>query len=163
FAYGGDVYLNVGVRNRGQTACGQTKNNIKVRFNRGHFFQGKRKIDLNGLWSDKSLIREKLQWDLWRDQNAPYCDSRHVRGHNTGGYFGLFVYIEHPDKYYLERNGLNPDGNLYKAVASTEQKQASTAAYMTAYEKKTNQDGDFTDLATFVNQLNDTTEPAILG
>ena len=163
FVADGQVYLNVGVRNRGQTACGQTKNNIKVRFNHGRYLSGKRKINLNALWADKSLIREKLQWDLWRDQNQPYCQSWHVRIHNNGSYHGLFVYVENPDKFYLERNGLNPDGNLYKAIASTEQKQPDIAGYMSAYEKKTNENDDFTDLAAFVDQLNDTAEASILS
>jgi len=162
FVAGGKVFLNVGVRNRGQTACGQTKNNIKVRFNRGHYFLGKRKINLNGLWSDKSQVREKLQWDLWRDQNQPHCQSWHARVHNNGEYFGLYVYIENPDRFHLERNGLNQNGNLYKAVSSTEQKQSSISAYKSAYEKKTNEDGDFTDLANFIDQLNDTPDSTIL-
>ncbi len=163
FVSQGKVFLNVGVRNRGQTACGQTKKNIKVRFNRGHYFQGKRKINLNAMWADKSLLREKLQWDLWRNQNQPYCEAWHVRLHNNGDYHGLFVYVEHPDRFYLDRNGLNPQGNLYKAVNSTEQKQTDISGYKSAYEKKTNEDGDFTDLAAFIDQLNDTPESGILS
>ena len=162
FVHGGEVYLNVGARNRGQTACGQTKNNLKLRFNKGRYFHGKKKINLNGLWSDKSEIREKLQWDLWRDQNQPHCESYHVRVHNNGAYFGLYIYVEHPDELYLDRNGLDKTGNLYKAVASTEQKQSSITGYMSAYEKKTNEDGDYSDLKTFVDQLNDTPEANIL-
>ncbi|HVR72894.1 MAG TPA: CotH kinase family protein, partial [Planctomycetota bacterium] len=66
----------------------------------------------------------------------------------------LYGALEHPDKRFLERNRLNPDGNLYKATASREETNGT-------YEKKTNENGDMTDLRTFLTALNTTPTPQL--
>ena len=39
---------------------------MKLKFNRGRYFQGLRKINLQGLWTDKALVREHLAWEFIR-------------------------------------------------------------------------------------------------
>jgi hypothetical protein len=153
FAYRGDLYYNVGVRRRGQSVCSSTKPFLKVRFNRGREFRGRKKINLQSLWTDKALIRETLAWEAFGDVGMPTCSEFHVRLHANGRYYGLYAELEHPDQRFLERNNLNGDGNLYKAYASTEQQMPS---YQAGYEKKTNENGDFTDLADFLNTMHRT-------
>jgi hypothetical protein len=160
FAYRGTLYYNVGLRRRGQSVCGTVKPFLKVRFHRGHEFQGQRKVNLQSLWTDKALIREHMSWKLFEELSNPSCKQEFIRVHANGDYYGLFASLEHPDALWLERVGLNPDGNLYKAVASTEQQQASYAA---AYEKKTNEDGDFSDLASFLNAMHSTAAGSLVS
>src|SRR5262249_39177925 len=45
------------------------------------------------------------------------------------------------------------EGTLYKAVASTEERKAS---YVGSYEKKTNEDNDFSDITEFLNSMHAT-------
>jgi hypothetical protein len=160
FAFRGDVYYNLGVRSRGQSVCNSVKKYLKVRFNHGDFFKGVRKINLQSLWTDKSLIRERLSWDTFDSIDAPYCDHRFVRLHVNGQYYALYAELEHPDQRYLERNRLDPKGNLYKAFRSTENQQSN---YSNGYEKKTNENGDFSDLADFIDTMHATAPEDLLA
>lgn len=153
FAYKGDLYPLAGIRQRGQSVCRSTKPFLKVNFPRGRLFKGQDKINLQSLWTDKSLVREVLAWQTFRDVGMPYCEEEHVRLHVNGKYFGLYAHLEHPDHRFLRRNGLAWQGNLYKAVASTEQPMAN---YQSGYEKKTNQEDDFSDITEFLNSMHAT-------
>jgi hypothetical protein len=149
FAHAGDLHHGIGIRARGQSVCGTFKRFLKLKFHRGHEFQGQRRLNLQSLWTDKSLIREHTSWGMFDEMAAPYCTHDYVRLHANGAYFGLYAALEHPDARFLDRNGLNPDGNLYKAVASREEVGGT-------YEKKTNDDGDFSDLTDFLADLHAT-------
>jgi hypothetical protein len=159
FAVGGDLYPNCGIRRRGQSVCGDTdviKKFLKLRFPKGSEFKDVRKLNLQSLWTDKSLIREHMAWKNFAELGAPYCFHNFVRLHVNGDYFGLYAELEHPGKRFLERNGLNGEGNLYKAVASREERDGQ-------YEKKTNEDGDFSDLRDFLNALHNTNGAALVS
>ena len=119
---------------------------------------------LNSLWWDKSLIREKLTWDLFRDQNLMTAEPIHVRVHHDGNYYGLFLEINDPGRIYLERNDLDGNGDFYKATNSVEQQQPSLEAYIDAYTKETNKTaGDYSDLALFLDELNTIPNAQFLG
>jgi hypothetical protein len=149
FAYRGDLYYGVGIRQRGQSVCRSNKPYLKVRFQRGREFEGARKINLQSYWTDKSLIREVMAWETFNDVGMPYCQDRFIRLHANGKYFGLYGRLEHPDQRFLDRNRLYADGNLYKATASREEVNGT-------YEKKTNENGDMSDLRSFLTQLHST-------
>ncbi|MBN1419112.1 MAG: CotH kinase family protein, partial [Planctomycetes bacterium] len=149
FAFEGELYPDIEIRARGQSACGASKRYMKLKFHRGHEFQGSRRLNLQSLWTDKSLIREHMAWEMFDRMSEPYCFHRFIRLHANGAYFGLYAEMEHPDARYLTRNGLNSDGNLYKATASREERDGT-------YEKKTNEHEGDADLRAFLNALHDT-------
>ncbi|MBI4600636.1 MAG: lamin tail domain-containing protein [Planctomycetes bacterium] len=161
FVADGDLYPDVKVRFRGNTACRVYKRNFKVTFNRGRLFKGLRKLNLNSEWTDKALVREHLAWDLFRELGAPHSETRFTRLHLNGGYFGLYLYVEHPDGRFLERNGLDSAGNLYKAKQPPLSdgdpkgvaKKESIEEYMAYWEEETNEGGDFTDIAQFIDAM----------
>ena len=161
FVYRGDIYPEVGMRFRGNTACILDKRNLKFRFNRGRYFKGLRKLNLQGLWTDKSLIREHLAWDFIRQLGIPYCETEYVRVHFNGRYHGLFLSLEHPDSRFLERNGFEGDDCLYKAKqpprdggtpigVAAHSRVSDYAAY---WEQETCENEDFTALADFVGDM----------
>jgi hypothetical protein len=160
FAFRGEAYPSVGMRLRGNTACFLEKTNLKLRFNRERPFRGVRKLNLQGIWTDKALVREYLAWNFVGEIGAPYCETEFIRVHLNGLYHGLFLYLEHPDEIFLERNGLNPDGCLYKAgqprgpdfpigVAL----QSNCDRYAQVWEEETCKDKSFDDLCEFVGSL----------
>jgi len=161
FACAGEVYPDCSVRFRGNTACALEKRNLKFRFNRGRYFEGLRKLNLQGMWTDKSLVREHLAWDLIREFGVPYCETDYVRVHVNGRYHGLFLWLEHPDGRFLERNGLDGEDCLFKAkqpaggggaligVAA----QTSLDQYERFWEQETCEDGDLSGLAAFVDSM----------
>ena len=86
---------------------------------------------------------------MFKSVGSPYVGHKYIRLHANGDYFGLYVDMEHPDARWLERNGLNREGNLYKATASREEVNGT-------YEKKTNENGDMSDLRTFLRDMHAT-------
>ncbi|MBN1441930.1 MAG: CotH kinase family protein, partial [Planctomycetes bacterium] len=160
FAFRGELYPQIGVRWRGNTACVIRKRNFKLRFNPGRSFRGVRKVNLQGIWTDKSLVREHLAWDFVRQVAAPYCETEFIRVHMNGAYHGLFLYLEHPDQRFLRRNGLDPDGYLYKASQPPRtdpgvtpigvSEQPSPEDYAELWEKETREYEDLTPLSGFI-------------
>ncbi len=161
FAFNGDLFPTVKIRSRGNTACFVHKLNLKVVFERGKFFRGLRKINLNGMWTDKGLVREHLAWEFHREIGAPYLENEYIRVHLNGIYHGLFLYIEHPDDRYLGRNGLDENGNLYKSNEPPRgienpigvSKQANLKEYRAAWEETTSDPGDYSDIAGFIDAM----------
>ncbi|MCZ6794106.1 MAG: lamin tail domain-containing protein [Planctomycetota bacterium] len=162
FAHAGDLYYNVGMRARGGSVCGSFKRFLKVKFHRGHEFQAAgfgrvRRLNLQSLWTDKSLIRERMSWDVFEEMANPGFFHYYARIHANGSYFGLYAGYEHPDGRFLRRNDLNTEGNLYKATASREERNGT-------YEKKTNEHiPGMTDLRNFLNALHDTPRSGLVN
>ncbi|MCZ6792360.1 MAG: lamin tail domain-containing protein, partial [Planctomycetota bacterium] len=161
FAVRGELYPAVGLRFRGNTACVLKKRNLKVRFNRGHEFLGLRKMNLQGLWTDKGLVREHLAWQFMGEVGAPYCETWYTRLHINGAYHGLFLYLEHPDERFLRRNDLDDDGCLYKARQPPRNggtpigvaRQSNLDRYEGFWERETCEERDLSELAEFVGAL----------
>ncbi|HVR73215.1 MAG TPA: lamin tail domain-containing protein, partial [Planctomycetota bacterium] len=161
FASEGTLYPGVSLRFRGNTACVIKKRNFKLTFNRGRFFRGLRKMNLNSEWTDKALVREHLAWDFMREIGAPHCETEFTRVHVNGDYLGLYLYVEHPDSRFLDRNGLDSGSKLYKSkqpfvggdrpigVAL----QARVQDYPAFWEEETLEGGDFTDIAEFIGAM----------
>jgi len=165
FACQGDLYPDVRVRFRGNTMCFVLKKNFKVVFNRGRLFRGLKKINLNSEWTDKSLVREHLSWDFLRQLGTPYAETEHSRLHINGDYFGLYLYVEHPDERFLRRNGLDGGGNLYKAKEPPRdpfnpnariigvEKNSTPDDYRKYWEEESNQGTDFSDVSGFIGDM----------
>lgn len=157
-AYRGDLFFNIGLRRRGGSVCGDInviKPYMKVKFNPGWLFEGQRKINLQSLWTDKSLTREPMSWQMFESLGYPSCNEEYIRLHINGEYFGLYATLEQPDARFLDRSRLNRSGNLYKAFASREE-HYNELNVRGAYEKKTNENNDFSDLVTFLDELHTT-------
>jgi hypothetical protein len=119
FVHQGTAYLGVGVKYRGATSCGAPKTGLKVRFRKGARFRGLKKLNLLAGWQDRSLLREKLAWDLFREVGHPHCRAEMAAVYTRGNRFhGLFIAIDEPDADFLERNGLDRDGGLWKMNTS---------------------------------------------
>jgi hypothetical protein len=158
FIYQGRVYENMGVRYRGGTSRSYPKKCLKVRFNKGDlfstFFDEVKSIDLNSMWADKSYLREKLAFDMFKKMGVAYCETRHVLLYINGSYWGLFLEMEAPGRRYLKRNGRDDTGNLYKSY--------NTGTSAGGFEKKTNEtDASMADLESFLWGINNTPEKQI--
>ncbi|MEW6746895.1 MAG: CotH kinase family protein [Planctomycetota bacterium] len=145
-------YDNVKVRPRGQTSTSWPKLHYKFDFNpsdRLLFQEGGVRVDeanINSTYSDKAFIRQPLAWNLYRDAGAGYSISFPLRVQQNGQFFSVAIFVEQPDEDYLERNGLDPDGALYKMF-----NPAST--WRSGYEKKTRLWEDNSDLRALVEGL----------
>jgi spore coat protein CotH len=115
FVEGGTAHLEVSFKNRGETSCSRPKPGMKVRFNKGDLYAGRKKLNLLGLWEDRSMLREKLAWDLLRDIGHPHCRAQPAAVYTWEGRFqGVYVALDEPGEGYLRLNGLNPSDGLWK-------------------------------------------------
>ena len=109
-------------------------------------WHNQKEINLNKHMTDLTRVRNKLAFDLF--QGIPGLTSlrtQFVELHVNGEPYGLYTWIEEPDKRFLASHGLDPDGALYKSFGYRFQRiSAATAADPTAFamivEKKANPD-----------------------
>ncbi len=170
-----DIALDsIGFRLRGNTSRQAAKKSFKVSFNtfvKGRKFLGVEKLNLNGEHNDPSIIRSKLCFDLFRDAGIVASRAAHAAVYINGSYYGLYVNVEHVDEEFLEKNFINPSGNLWKCLypADLTYLGSQPSDYRNfwsggrpVYELKTNEDAaDFTRFARFVSLLNLTPAPAL--
>ncbi len=105
---------------RGTTSLNYPKKGVKVKFKKKNMYQGKvKRIDLSAGYVDKSLIRERLSFDLFGQTGVTASTAWHVDFFivsKEGELLerGLYTGIEHIDKYFF-RNRNREVGSLYKA------------------------------------------------
>lgn len=113
-------YDNVNVHIRGGSTSGAPKKHFKFRFNHGYKFQYREdaprvnEINLNSTFSDKAYLRQNLAFNAYDWCGCPGSESFPVRAQRNGEFFGVQIFIEEPEEELLEREGLDPDGALYK-------------------------------------------------
>ncbi|MEW5960121.1 MAG: CotH kinase family protein, partial [Chloroflexota bacterium] len=105
---------------RGTTSLNFPKKSFKIEFKKKNLFQGHtRRIDLSASYVDKSLIRERLSFDLFAQSKVVVSKAWHADFSilNKQGQVlerGLYTAIEHVDEYFFRKRG-REIGTLYKA------------------------------------------------
>ena len=118
--YRGQFYDNIFIRIRGGSTAGAPKKNFKFDFNRGYKFEYDddaprvSEFNLNSTYSDKAYLRQNLAFEAYTWCGCPSSRSFPVRAQRNGQFYGVQVFIEQVDDDMLEREGLDPDGALYK-------------------------------------------------
>ncbi len=160
--YAGEFYDNVYARQRGGATNGSSQ---KFNFDDDHpFFVNDEvgrvaEFNMNANGSDPSFLRQPLAFDTYRYAGHESEVSFLVQMRVNGGADRVGVFVEQVDEDFLERNGLDPEGALYKFV------QRSTldpvfADVTTGIEKKTRLDEGLDDLRVVVQGLTQSTPEA---
>jgi hypothetical protein len=151
--YDGVFYDNVFVRSRGYSSrSGWPKKSFKFEFNTGHPFRFSpehepvQEFNLNNTYSDKAYVRQSLAWETYRDAGVPYSICFLVRVEQNGAFHSVAVWTEHSDKRYLERQGLDPNGALYKMFNGADSATSQV-------EKKMPRDQDHSDLQALLDNI----------
>ena len=150
----GQFYDNLFCRIRGGSIATYPKKSYKFDFNRGFHFWFSRyedtveEFNLNATYTDKAYIRQTLAFETYRDAGVPYSMSFPMRVQRNGSFFNVAIFIEQPDDDYLERQGLDGEGALYKMYNPL---NSATSGV----EKRTRRDEDHSDLQALVDGLND--------
>ncbi|MBN2128480.1 MAG: CotH kinase family protein, partial [Sedimentisphaerales bacterium] len=156
--YLGEFYDNVVVHRRGGSTAGAPKKHFKFRFNRGYSFRYRddaprvNEINLNSTYSDKAYLRQNLAFEAYDWCGCPGSESFPVRAQRNREFYGVQVFIEEPEEELLEREGLDPDGALYKMY--------NTFNTGGGAEKKTRRwegRGDLDDFCRAINNTSGTT------
>ena len=123
FWFDGELVPDVAVRAKGNASLWETlrlgspRFGFKVDFNlfnRARSFHGLKKINLNNGWSDPTLIRECLSYEIFEQMGMPTPRSSFVDLWLNDLHLGLYTMVEQIDLTFLARNFPKADGNLYK-------------------------------------------------
>ncbi|APX99807.1 CotH kinase family protein [Lacinutrix venerupis] len=124
-------------------------------------FYGFKKLSLKNNFNDKSMLREKVATDIFR--NAGLVSSHaaiyalYVDHGNGPEYFGVYTMVEEVDDTVLDEQFSDNDGNLYKPDGDAASFAEGTYNE-SEYVKKTNEDeADFSDVANLLSVLHDGT------
>ncbi len=119
-SFGADaVEPNAALRIRGGASRVNVQKNYKVElYDDSGLWRGQREINLNKHMWDLTRVRNKMAFDMFR--LVPHFTSLRTQLVDmtvNGESFGMYTWIEEPDKRFLASHGLDPDGQLYKASA----------------------------------------------
>jgi len=167
------TYENIGIRFKGNVtymaARRGLKKPFKIDFNRfvdGQDFLGVTKLNFGNSWSDPTMMREVLGYEVFAAAGSPASRTSYVNLHVTvpdlydHELVGVYVVVEQVDRPYLAERFGNDAGNLYKAGivdANLLWKGTDPARYSFSYKKKTNEEeDDWSDFIHFLDVLNNT-------
>ena len=174
--YNGKQWYRTGVRFKGNSSlqsswqAGILKLSFKLDFDefeddypqiKNQRFYGFKKLSLKNNYDDKSMLREKVATDVFRNAGLVASHTAfytvYVDHGNGPEYFGLYTLVEEVDDTVLEDQFSDDNGNLYKPDGD-----AASFANGTfdedEYVKKNNEDeADFTDIQSLLTILHDAT------
>lgn len=180
--YNGKEWYRVGVRFKGNSSLqtswqnGILKLSFKLDFDEfeddypqidNQRFYGFKKLSLKNNFDDKSMLREKVAIDVFRNAGLVASHTAFYTvyvDHGDGPqYFGVYTMVEEVDDTVLDTQFSDDDGNLYKPDGDAA--SFALGSYNESeYVKKTNEDeGDFDDVASLLAIVNDgsrTSDPA---
>lgn len=180
--YEGKQWYKVGVRFKGNSSLksswenGILKLSFKLDFDEyeddypqidNQRFYGFKKLSLKNNYNDRSMLREKVATDIFRNTGLA---SSHAAlytvyvDHGDGPqYFGVYTLVEEVDDTVIDTQFDDNDGNLYKPDGDAAS-FASGTYNEDEYVKKTNEDeADFSDVESLLAIINDEsrfTDPA---
>ena len=100
------VIRNVGVRQKGSYTRRFEKLSMKIKFDafvEGQTFMGLKRLTLNAMMQDFSMLHETVAYKLYRSAGIPAPRTGYARVKLDGAYLGLYVNVESIDKTMLKR------------------------------------------------------------
>jgi hypothetical protein len=117
----------------------------KLRWKRGE--ERVKAFDLLATAADKAYMRLVMSFEIFRDAGVPTHFAFPVRVQQNNGFHSVMHFVEQANDDLLERNGLNPDGALYKIYFPM------TNAY-SGIHKETRKNEPNDDLQNLISGLN---------
>jgi spore coat protein CotH len=123
FWFDGELVPDVAVRPKGNSSLRQAANSGSTRFslkvdfnllNRNRNFRGLKKLNFNNGFSDPTLIRESLAYELFDQMGIPTPRTSFVDLWINDTHLGVYTMVEQIDKTFLGQHFSKNDGNLYK-------------------------------------------------
>ncbi|MBZ4419074.1 CotH kinase family protein [Myxococcus sp. RHSTA-1-4] len=124
--YRGRCYV-AEVRYRGHTSLKFPKRSMTLDFDEGQTFDepvlaggfmGRRKVVLISPFNDNAYMRSRLAFEVWNRMSPDHVRVKafSVVVYLNGRYHGLFTVADHIDRHFLAGQGMDPGGELFKAV-----------------------------------------------
>lgn len=110
-----EVQALTGLRFRGSSSRLLPKKAFNIRFESAQpLLYGSDRMNLNAMYTDPTMVREALSFELFRTLGQPASRTRHFDLWINGMYEGTHIHIQRVDETLLAQNGLNPDGTLVR-------------------------------------------------
>ncbi|CUU06220.1 Por secretion system C-terminal sorting domain-containing protein [Candidatus Kryptobacter tengchongensis] len=151
------------IRFKGHSSRYYPKKPFYIRFKKGSEFEGWSRMGFNAMYTDKSLMREQLTWDLWRAMGMIGPETYYANLYINNKNYGLYLFVERIDET-LKRNpekfGFSPGGSLYEPSDNYHCGDLSiptdSSNYYLCYEKKFPADSNYSDLIQLIQEINQT-------
>lgn len=153
FKYADKEWTNVKLRIRGDSSRSFPKKSLKLKFEEIPFVNGRDELNLNAEYLDHSYIHSILASMAMHKSGHICFNAEFARLYLNNQFLGLYLMIENMDDYFLDANGLDVNGNLYKASFDG----ACLSIYDDVnyhWEKKTN-NSDRDDLKELIKKINE--------
>lgn len=114
--------------------------------------QQKKVFNFNAEYKDPSLSHSYMSSMIFKELNYPCYNSSFAQININDSLHGIFLEIENMDKGFLMKNGLNPEGDLYKATKDGACLY-TTAEINSKWEKKTNKKSSWEPLIKLIEDI----------
>ena len=123
FWFDSELVPSVAVRTKGNASLGQTVAWDSPRlplaidfnlFNRARTFHGMKKVHFNNGWSDPTLLRDVISYEIFAKMGVPSPRASLVDVWVNDTHLGVYTMAEAVDKSFLQRYFDDANGNLYK-------------------------------------------------
>lgn len=170
--YKGKEWYRVGVRFKGNSSLQSTwsSGNLKLSFKLdfdeyendypqidNQRFYGFKKLSLKNNYNDKSMLREKVATDIFRESGIASSHAAIYAVYVDYGdgplYFGVYTLVEEVDDTVIKDQFSSKDGNLYKPDGTGASFAFGTFS-QSVFVKKTNEDtADYSDIQNLYTAL----------
>ncbi|MBM3845222.1 MAG: hypothetical protein FJ405_02910, partial [Verrucomicrobia bacterium] len=159
--YRDEFYDNVFVRIRGASARSYVKKSFKFDFNPGAHFsydpneRRVEEININTTYTDKSFIRTQLAYETLQNSGSPGCVAFNLRMQQNNAFFSVAIFSEQVDEQFLARQGLGPNGALYKPDQpyGVFRSAPGTSAQASGWVKKNRRNENYSDIQALEDGL----------
>ena len=123
FWFDDELVPDVGVRTKGNASLMETVNWDSPRFplaidfnlfNRARTFHGMKKVHFNNGWSDPTMLRDVICYDIFAEMGVPAPRASIVDLWVNDIHLGIYTMAEAVDQSFLQRYFADSNGNLYK-------------------------------------------------
>ncbi len=162
FVSDGSQYLGE-IRFKGHSSRYYPKKPFYIRFKKGNEFEGWSRMGFNAMYTDKSLIREKLTWELWKEMRMIGPETYYANLYINDKNYGLYLFVERIDETFKrtpQKFGFSRGGSMYEPSDNYHCGDlfipADSNDYYRCYEKKFPADSNYSDLIQLIREINET-------
>ena len=128
FWFDDELVPDIGIRTKGNASLQETVNWKSDRFplaidfnlfNKARSFHGIKKVHFNNGWSDPTLIRDVISYEIFAKMGVPSPRASIVDLYVNDHHLGVYTMAESVDASFLSRYFTDTSGNLYKPEVSS--------------------------------------------
>ncbi len=163
--YEGRTWREVEFRYKGRSNRYYAKKSYRIKLPKDDLLDGMRDINLHSMYSDRSMVREKLAWDLFAAIGETAPTASYARLTINGHPQGLYVRVDKVDKYFLKGTGkkatsLYSTNSYYSLSDLTIQPPALLKVY---YPKEIGDTTKYLELKDLLDAINLTPDSLLPG